>query len=792
MRSAQARKSVSDLTRHKPRALFATLTLALAVASIGIFAVPALMDRAMHDEVEAGRLADLTVVTGALPAGDAELAALAGLPNVREVEPRSWVSVRVWAGARRVQGYVLGVRDFAGQRVGVVHVASGTAPARGELLTEVQNNLQGTLSAAAGDTLRLVAADGSTRRLRVSGEGRNLDGGQDVADDDVVVLYATADTAADLRGAPGYTSFSFLLDDTSRAAVGATVERVRATLRAVPGFGGFLDLPDVRAAGDWPGKEDVATFSDFFAVVTLLALLSALVLVSNTITTLVAEQTQEIGVMKAIGGRQRQIALVYLRTALLLGAAGTALGLAGGVLLANMFAGFLGDSFFAVDVPFGADAGVLAASAALGLAGPVLAALPAIRRGVRVDLREALEASGSAVGSLDSGDRLLRRIRFLPRTAQIGLRGVGRRRRRGLATAVVVALAVGNLLAILGLAVGIEDTVHAGWRDHGEDVKVTTAGASPFDARAVALMRSTPGVETVEPMFAIDALVDGQDAVAWSVRRDTMFRYHVADGRWFTAADERDRARVTVLEEGIARLAGAEVGDRVPVETSAGPVELRVVGLASNQQEGALAFFVPLDTMRELVGSARAAGVDYWVRTSSHEEAFVDRVTTRLEDTLAANGYEAATEIRYVDEADDVATYRTITTTLGLLGFVIVAISVVALVNAITMSVLERRREIGVLRCVGARARDVRRIFAAEGVVLALAGWLLGIPTGYALHRLLVWLVGELVHVEVPVTFPLRHVALALAGTLAIALVSLLPALARAVRLRPGDALRYG
>ena len=61
---------------------------------------------------------------------------------------------------------------------------------------------------------------------------------------------------------------------------------------------------------------------------------------------------------------------------------------------------------------------------------PPLAALPAIRRGLRTDLREALESTGSAVGGRDAVDRVLRRVRFLPRAMQIGLRGVGRRKRR--------------------------------------------------------------------------------------------------------------------------------------------------------------------------------------------------------------------------------------------------------------------------------------------------------------------------------------------------------------------------
>jgi ABC-type lipoprotein release transport system permease subunit len=107
------------------------------------------------------------------------------------------------------------------------------------------------------------------------------------------------------------------------------------------------------------------------------------------------------------------------------------------------------------------------------------------------------------------------------------------------------------------------------------------------------------------------------------------------------------------------------------------------------------------------------------------------------------------------------------------------------------MSIIERTREIGILRCIGARARDVRRIFATEGVVLALAGWALGIPLGYALNRFLVWLVWEVVSVRIDVVFSLWNVVFALLGTVLIALLIMLLPIRRAVRFKPGDALRY-
>jgi ABC-type antimicrobial peptide transport system permease subunit len=72
----------------------------------------------------------------------------------------------------------------------------------------------------------------------------------------------------------------------------------------------------------------------------------------------------------------------------------------------------------------------------------------------------------------------------------------------------------------------------------------------------------------------------------------------------------------------------------------------------------------------------------------------------------------------------------------------------VGLINAVTMSVLERTREIGILRCTVARARDIRRIFTAEGIAVSLAGWLLGSPIGYALARAFNWLLLEVIGIE--------------------------------------------
>ena len=188
---------------------------------------------------------------------------------------------------------------------------------------------------------------------------------------------------------------------------------------------------------------------------------------------------------------------------------------------------------------------------------------------------------------------------------------------------------------------------------------------------------------------------------------------------------------------------------------------------------------------------ARGAVNEYWIQTTSHNHNLIDATNTRLEDAFAGHGLQMATQIEYVGAANDRAGYRGVTTAITVLGLLIVAISMVALINTITMVVLERTREIGMLRCIGAHARDVRRIFATEGLTVALAGWVIGIPLGFAFAHGLVALAANVFNEHVLFAFPAINIPIALIGTLILALAVMQIPLRRAVRFKPDEALRY-
>jgi ABC-type lipoprotein release transport system permease subunit len=225
------------------------------------------------------------------------------------------------------------------------------------------------------------------------------------------------------------------------------------------------------------------------------------------------------------------------------------------------------------------------------------------------------------------------------------------------------------------------------------------------------------------------------------------------------------------------------------LKTASGPAAFRIIGTTSSQWNNGLSFYVPLGTLKTVLHTDTVNG--YFVQTTSRDHGAIDRTTTRLEDRLTAHGYAVGTMVKYSSQRDNVNANRRISSAIAVLGLLVVAISMVGLINAITMSVLERTREIGVLRCIGARARDIRRIFTAEGIAVSLGGWLLGIPIGYALARVFNWLLLEVVGIEFGFTFPPLNVLIVLVGTVALALLIMRIPLRRAVRFKPGEAMRY-
>jgi len=158
---------------------------------------------------------------------------------------------------------------------------------------------------------------------------------------------------------------------------------------------------------------------------------------------------------------------------------------------------------------------------------------------------------------------------------------------------------------------------------------------------------------------------------------------------------------------------------------------------------------------------------------------------------MIKKGYPANTNVLYLMKERNIAQNRSTMQMVYLLGMLIVTIGVVGLTNTLSMNVIERIKEIGILRTIGARSWNLRSIFGFEGITLALFGWILSVPIGYLMGSYVVHSFNDVFSVELVMVYPLKDVLIGLAAILILTTVVMQLPLLKVVRFKPGEALRY-
>ena len=796
-----SRKAWGDLTRHRARTLLTCFTLSIAIASLGFLAVPALLNAAMNRQIAGSHLYDVGISTSTLDLSPAQLRALGHLPGVAAVSPAVGYATTATSAAGP-QDVELAGTDLASAPVNTVALFTGQMPGPGEVLADAGNARATGFAVPHGGTIDVRAADGKLVRLRVSGTGMNLAATPGANGSTTPVFYAPTATVQALRGVRGYNYLGFRLTDDAAAAQSRVVAEVRAYLTAQTGADPITALPAVRAPGQWPGQSGFGQIMALLYIITILAFASALFLIAATMNTLIAEQAGEIAILKTLGGRRRQIAGITVRTAAMLGAAAAVLGTIFGIAIAYLLAGYFAVKLIDVSFGFAIAVPVVGAGLVLGPALAVAASLPALRRALRRPVAETLAGAGTSGYGSGWLDRLAARSGLLsgtrvPGSVRMGVRNVLRQKRRSAAAIAQVALAAGLAIAFLALGQSItaviSQTIGTLHFSIGAGM-ASVRGARPFGAQALAIAASTPGVTGVEPVETSSVQYNGQTYVAWGLGAHPRYSYRLNAGRWFTTADTAAGARTAippvVLGPALARTARAGVGQVLTLSVAAGPTRVRVIGIDTVPTNNGDTVYFPLPVLERLDGGPGTAN-SIWVSTASTAHAAIDRATTAVTVRLAAAGYPVSTTEIYVTQAQITAADTAILTVVDILGLVVVAIMLMGLVSALSMGVIERTREVGILRCVGARARHIRRVFSAEAVVLSVAGWVFGVLLGWLIYEGLLTLLLHNAAISLPQEFPPVIPLITLAGVLALTLIVIRGPLRRATRIQPGTALRY-
>jgi putative ABC transport system permease protein len=197
--------------------------------------------------------------------------------------------------------------------------------------------------------------------------------------------------------------------------------------------------------------------------------------------------------------------------------------------------------------------------------------------------------------------------------------------------------------------------------------------------------------------------------------------------------------------------------------------------------------FVPLKTVQQMRDLGDWVGM-FALELDRHDADGVDDILADVERKYRT--LKPGTEPMYLGRQQAEDGTRIVGGLLYAMVSIVAAVGVVGILNTQVLNVLERRREIGVLRSLGALRKHLVRFFLVEGIVLSGLGFLVGVPAGWVVARLLVGIISAAL-ITLQFTVPAADIALSLLFALVLSVIAgLLPALA-AARLKVAEVLRY-
>jgi putative ABC transport system permease protein len=472
------------------------------------------------------------------------------------------------------------------------------------------------------------------------------------------------------------------------------------------------------------------------------------VLVYNTLSNLIAQQTNQIGILKAIGGRSLTIIGLYLVSALIYGA----LALVIAVPLAALVASGMARSFlnlFNIDYSkFEVSGQAIVFQSLSALVVPLLAGLVPTVQGAATTVRQAIASYGLGTGRYGRRrlDLFIERLgqRWLSSPYAAALGNMFRRRQRLLLTEFVLVSAGAAFLIVMSLMSSISATLDHILARQNYDAQIQFRQNERFDQLA-SLAHSVRGVDRLELRFVQSAslFVAGQlvkEAGIGSYLEgipvgSDFFTPLMVGGRWLAAGDQR----VVVIPREAAEKNGIRIGDWVTLDLGdLGKAEWQVVGLYEPVFSSAYAIdtvYAPLEALFRTARTRNIGGMLY-LRATSHDPAFVAAVTAQLKDLYETHGLNVVTTQTQA-AARRTAEFQFASVTSMLLGLsvIVAVVGGIALMGALSISVVERTKEIGVLRAIGARSRMILGIFVMEGLLQGLMSWLVAVPVSFLVSQ---------------------------------------------------------
>jgi putative ABC transport system permease protein len=794
--SSRWKKVWADFWGNKSRTILTVLTIMVGTFAVGFNSnLKYFMIESMDGDYLSANPSEATVY--AYPMDDDIVKAARGVPGVDAVEGRSTVSGQVIQS----KGNPIAIQFTSLKDPGALTL-NQLKPVLGQTSLPALHN-KGVLvdSAAAvigykpGDTILVELPDGKRRELVLSGYMHDVTGFP-YSFAKTINAYVTPDTLEWLGGDPyRYSELSVSVSEKQTDAKHVT-EVAQAVSDRVERAGASDSFVFVYQPGHHFAYSIAQSMFFLLGALSYLTVLLSCFLIINIITSLMTQQTRQIGIMKATGAQNGQISGMYF--VLIMGFGLAALAIA--VPLANIVARTIGAGmaqWLNFDpAPYNGYSATFIQQAMIALAVPVLAAAFPVRNSVRKTVREAITDYGIGGNTKQKRTSVNRRVALIPRPLRLSLRNVFRRKTRLALTLFSLVLGGAIFIGVFNLWASFDKTIKDVQGYFLADVNIPFGRYYRLDEVAP-ITESVPGVSSVEGWTQYGGtLIRNRNEAGTQIvfqappSTSTLIDPLINSGRWLETGDEN---AVVIGNHLLTIFPDLKVGDWLTIDIDGRETKWKIVGtyiLTGNV--GIPILYTNYEYLSKLVGRPDQV-YSLRVLTDQHDPATQQKVSDQIKAVYDKHGIQYGTAqlgfefVRDNKAQTDIFVYFMMT-----MAILIAIVGGLGLAGTMSINVMERTREIGVMRAIGASNGNIQSIVIIEGMVVGMISWLIAIVFSIPITNILCYGVGMGI-LTAPMTpvYDVNGSIAWLVGTLIIATIASAMPARQASRLTVKDTLAY-
>lgn len=786
MFSLSTLKILRDLAVNKNRTLLVIITI-----GIGVFAVGALsrtwviLSNNLSNNYQAVSPSSATITTWQ-SFDKYFVESIRRMPEIAEAEGRNDLTLRVQVGPDRWYLLRLITRaDFDDLLLDKIQLQSGIMPPPEQSMLVERSSLN-LLEQGVGDTAIIRLPNGQLDKIKISGVVHDVTQ-TPTAFTYTIYGYITSKTLYKLTGTTDYNKLDIIVADQplNKSHIEDVVETVVKKMEKNDMVVTNKEIPN---PGAHQLNDIIQSTLQLLIILTVLAVILGTFLVINIISALLAQQVQQIGVIKSVGGRSWGITFMYIKALLLLGLIALVVFVPLAVLTSRSTAAFVANFINFEITDYAITSQIYALEFAAGLLLPCIAALYPILSGARITVREAIQQAGIQSVQFGTGgfEALLNRMRGLPPIVLYAFRNIFRRKVRLAMATLTLSIAGAVFISVISVRASLLLTINEISTYWQEDIILGFPQSQPLD-RLERIAVSIPNISVMEGRLIYNAFRVRPDD-SESTQQVNLFGIEVGSefiqpallsGRWLQPEDNRS---VVVNIDLLELEPDVKVGDEITFRSGNRETTWKVVGIVTSQVIGGGELLkAPIAYANY---SALADAVDEKRRVNrlligTTTEVNNENTLKSLEDAFRQADIQLAYSLLNSEVRESLASsFAIIINLVQLMSFLFAIVGGLGLTSMMSLNVLERTQEIGIIRVVGGVSGVIRQIVIIESLVVGLLSWLIGSLLAYPVSQSMCIALGNTM-LRVPLThvFPWQGLVIWLVFILVLsALASIIPA----------------